>query len=798
MVFKQTRAPPSGADPSELAGTNIVTEDDVLHCKEVPTFNNSISKRDSELLLSFLTAPYIRIPLVLNFFAHPDRFMALNENELQHVIDCVMFEPGAWQSTFHKVQPTLIPSENRNHLATPNGLLFNELIYSSIGILKPVRDLLELGLDLDTGKYVSRTANIILYIIRLVTRIESYMIYAINHYQWDNMANKINSTQAESYIRGLKLNNNIVKDLKHCCKQIRIMLHRNIIPMIERWLNHSIKQEFINNDIIAILYTHLALIYQNIKYDDLNEEIVTTHLTAHLMINIRYVFKSSQINMKKNKLKNQIDLMKLGLSETEIFQMFQNNRFMMLKWLENNSTHSDQVMEAIVRVLTMTGTSKKRYDGLELTVREWRSLRGRNCAGRFVPAMDRTNNKSKENNNTTNQQENIKLLLDGEEESQDTEINIQLGDFTLKSKRVEVLNNALGVIDDVDFNQLFQGANMQCAEVKITTNRSWYRLVGRRHDIIQWQPYLVYPSKSKFLRPYGSKITEQWIVKALEPHRKRLLKNCELSLNKTYYSANDQIAHLAGYIYPNAKARERAKTKDNDDLEKQKDEQQQQQHDQNKINQIGQVIETKEDVELQLADYRNLKEIIVFRKRNVVHIYDIIEHGRRFYRSLIYTSDTRMCFRDMQPAIQRARIHPWAPYTRFASLAAEGKKFRYPNQSLIITRNLSSSKDGIQQVIPRRLLEGLLPAILLDEYEFWQNKDGSLTGYLKKEIQQKLHSSYILRIEYTKKDKSCVKVTRIAVKQDLMGHSSDYIIRDDEPSLILLNLLYTNTNSIFK
>src|SRR5690348_8614270 len=56
-----------------------------------------------------------------------------------------------------------------------------------------------------------------------------------------------------------------------------------------------------------------------------------------------------------------------------------------------------------------------------------------------------------------------------------------------------------------------------------------------------------------------------------------------------------------------------------------------------------------------------------------------------------------------------------------------------PQSSLVITRNLSVTDDATQLYVPVRYLLGLLPAALLDNYVFWQNKDDSLTGYMKKE-----------------------------------------------------------------
>ena len=53
------RAPPSSADPKNIIGKKVETEDDILHVLELPNFNNSLNQRDSELLLTYLTAPYM-------------------------------------------------------------------------------------------------------------------------------------------------------------------------------------------------------------------------------------------------------------------------------------------------------------------------------------------------------------------------------------------------------------------------------------------------------------------------------------------------------------------------------------------------------------------------------------------------------------------------------------------------------------------------------------------------------------------------------------------------------------------
>ena len=77
---KRPRCPPSGGNPSNLAGKRVDTEEDVLHLSTLPTFDGLLRPSESELLLTYLTAPYLRIPLVLRHFADPQRVRALGRD----------------------------------------------------------------------------------------------------------------------------------------------------------------------------------------------------------------------------------------------------------------------------------------------------------------------------------------------------------------------------------------------------------------------------------------------------------------------------------------------------------------------------------------------------------------------------------------------------------------------------------------------------------------------------------------------------------------------------------------------
>lgn len=89
MFSKGTpRVPPSGANPSNLVGKEIDVEDDVLHIKKLPDFGGYITQYKAELFIQYLTVPYLRIPLVMQFFSSQEHTKALVREELQDILDC--------------------------------------------------------------------------------------------------------------------------------------------------------------------------------------------------------------------------------------------------------------------------------------------------------------------------------------------------------------------------------------------------------------------------------------------------------------------------------------------------------------------------------------------------------------------------------------------------------------------------------------------------------------------------------------------------------------------------------------
>lgn len=68
-----------------------------------------------------------------------------------------------------------------------------------------------------------------------------------------------------------------------------------------------------------------------------------------------------------------------------------------------------------------------------------------------------------------------------------------------------------------------------------------------------------------------------------------------------------------------------------------------------------------------------------------VHVYNVIEHGRRFRRQLIYSTDSRVSLWDDTPPLKTVDV-------KLRYECGVPSECPVPESSLVITRNLSKSQ----------------------------------------------------------------------------------------------------------
>ncbi|CAJ1349141.1 unnamed protein product [Effrenium voratum] len=196
---------PSPALPAMHTKGEVRTEDDLLYQRSLPNFADEKTGRpmlrpsDSEALLSYLTVPYLRQPLLLSFFTTQDRSNCLRQGTLQKILQATMLEPGKllYPQDMHKI-PEFVPAvaEEEHLVASPFSQILTELSHGpsqrlvrdkqravarvGTGILTAVGKLMALTLSLATS-VTSETVPAILFSVRLAVRVESAAALLAEH-----------------------------------------------------------------------------------------------------------------------------------------------------------------------------------------------------------------------------------------------------------------------------------------------------------------------------------------------------------------------------------------------------------------------------------------------------------------------------------------------------------------------------------------------------------------------------------------------------------------------------------------
>lgn len=662
----------------------VNTEDDVLHLspKELPTFGNVLNAADSEKFIQFLTAPYIRIPLVLDFFANGDpvRLTALRCKSLQSIIDAVMFEPGGWKPSDFTQTVTEIPIIDTTQLsillATAKGALFNEIAKSPDVITDCIVKILGRALDMDVGKYTSSQSSgpLILYAARLAVRVEGYLKLAVN-------------ICSRGYRpRGMETLD--IAKVRTALNKIRSMLDTQAIPMLEYWLERATTKNQ-GTDVCCLIHAHLLYLFKNFTYNEFDYRAVSVLLSSQVYLSINHRFS----------LRTHDDLQDTGnpadpppniqFAQSEMFDVMQRHRYNILKWMRSNPDDANEVFEAVVRLATGTGTRTKSRDGEVIKgKRHWRSIKHPTCYGRFVPDTEDKNLRDGSYRKPKPGQTYEQWMLEVTTRAVGTEVNVQIGEFTIQNHKMMILDEEVTSHPDFEFtlkqSLLKDSSAVACAEVLHTSNRNWWRLVGRRHDVQFWRAdrrnYKDFKGmvNLKYTRSFPGNLSrgEMWIREALENKISMLLPGVKLHMDGSDKSYAPYVV-LAGWM---------------------------------------------ENPSATMLTH-TLKEVVLWQHPPVINIYNVKEHGRRFFRVLEYTSNMSLCLHEVQ-----GDPYPDRVAGILALSAGIPMSTLSPEPSLIISRALNSEL-GNQVFVPGRFLAGILPTALAERYAFWQGDDDNISGY---------------------------------------------------------------------
>ena len=779
------RAPPSGGDPSHLAGDVITTEDDVLHLKslpgdlgsaprESPRIKNApanrkaklkalevrvaalaggtgaLPPRDVERLLCVLTAPYLRLPLVLRFFADVRRSRSLRDARLRSCVEACLFEPGPWLPDRPCRRVETIPAAHRDHLRTPCGALFNELALAPIPCVDAIHELLARVLEGDVGAWAPRgAAEAFLFAARTAARAVTFLRAVAG----GSATPKTNSAPGAGTPRGL---DEADAPRKAVCmsasKALTATLTDKVAPALKAWLP-ALTKDGSRTALRRACAVHAHIAYSAAKCvtsDTLDRTTATALLEAQCFLaaydddDESHSLIDADIDAHDPQAKAILAEGTLGLADSELCAVWQRHRGPLLTFLRDDPG-SAECLEAAVDAVAAAAESSMDKPERNGVARRWREDDA--CPGRFSPIgeNDQTRPPSpRAKKEQEDDDDDYEAWLRGVLEPKNAEIvDAQLGEFTLKTRRLEALPR--DVADHADLQRALDntsgGDDLRAAEVSHRAFRRHWRLVSRRVDVVKWTkpPQEATPLAPdppfgiNALRPLEG--SGSWVTQLLD----RLRTNGPLSSAKLFALSGgglrDARCVCVGYV--------------------------------------------------EVDHTKYWREVHCRRSEKLVEVYELVEHGRQWWRALIYTSDASLSLGvPLPPAPGAVRADAFedngdtlttAPLERGQSNCSTER-----GPSLEISRTAKRCSERVRQTyVPASLLRGLLPDALLETFVFWRNHDdASLSGYEERQTGSDRVETLRVRLTGRSQSPRC-DVVRLVLRRGSSELDDDIVLPDN-------------------
>nr|CCA25882.1 hypothetical protein ALNC14_120260 [Albugo laibachii Nc14] len=718
---------------ASISSRNVLTdvmEDDILYAETLPTFDGTLSMEEAEYLLSFLTVPYTRIPLVLSFFASGDRFMYLFNRRLQRVLYAVLFEVGNWvyheEKVIQKVplrKSSLSVREDaiqkawnasfqheccEDHLGTRNAVLLNELLHASNAVLGPIETILKASRELGRCSVYSPGASFVLFVIKLCADITRYTKFVLDVL--------INTSQ-----------------LDHWLQVLRDFMAGFALETLDIWLEeaesehdistactiHSYRAVCVFNsqageltdDRIAQLLGSIAYVRNWHRFGSRSAEAnpsTEKTLNYHLMIALFDGYKHTEsarraFRLNPCKIPNfRSESAEKGCSsvlEAEIMQLLQANSRDILAYMDAmEPLGSQMLLDRIVRVALRSTDTTQSWS--------WRPVDLIKSPGRY--RCEQTH----------------------------IQIDLQTGELIWRQDALRPVPGSM--TQDEDYKQLFGDRSLHCGVI----GRQEHRFLGQYRigapipcenpigeDSVQhpmyWEclactcsnyngdeatascqvcgtPRSVPVSQkpealgfifldekySRVFDPFDEKIEPhaQWIRRLLRKTSEILYKDKGFPFQLFVSDAMDPNCSVVRMI-------------------------------------------AFDEAPLQSSDYSayrdalpTYKELILYRVFEVVHIFALVSHGRRVYRQQIFTLDTRISLHSFDAnKDQRTDVC-------FRASAETLARSCQPSGGSLAIRRYNETLGGSEQLIPSRLLQGIVPSVLLEAFTFWLGDDNKVRG----------------------------------------------------------------------
>eukprot|EP01065_Artemidia_motanka_P000909 TRINITY_DN1042_c0_g1_i1.p1 TRINITY_DN1042_c0_g1~~TRINITY_DN1042_c0_g1_i1.p1 ORF type:complete len:4224 (+),score=1358.75 TRINITY_DN1042_c0_g1_i1:274-12672(+) len=754
----------SPADVDRILRQENVTEDDVLHADKLPTYGDTLSHEEAELMMTVLTTRYMSIPLVLDFFSSMDRHTYLFNQSMQDLLRAVVFEPGPWapegvatdaphvplrQSALQRKEAAVASAydvrfkdHNESLLGTPYGLLLNELRYAPHAVLQPVLKILDVSLkDLGTCSVYSANANYICFILDFALDLQTYVAHA------ERMEGLLPDAEQELRSGGREL--------------ARVL--QVFAGVVDSWKKEAEDSQDMSSASVA--HSFRALIAQT----DPDKEACVRGIVASLAYTRNWhgfglgrlrsdILASSDEGGAGGSLTPEQRLLRfLQAQGIQTQYMPKNslekyistggrNRPLFLH-IGNECVRIPTLVRCSAASLTEGGAQTGKLPPWDLPEAKLLALlqSQRRRIVEFLASCSPATRDSILNDVVRAALRTPDFHTAGWTGSADTgsRYAAKEAELAVDIQGCEVLwrNDDLKPVPDSmtqfpDFETIFGKEALHCGLVQRSTHRHWVHVVGTEYDLAEWTE----PSPSEIgagcpvPTPTGDAASEALArqlqrEEAPQHHGMRGMFGAErtepyvavedVTFEGVRYTrpldpygedehvqpqegwAVDLVKEVLNAIYP--KDREPMKwTMYMPDKALERD----CQH----TTFLGCDGPTNENLTWKLLEVR--------RDPPVVDAWMLLSHGRRIYRSLLFSTNARTSVHNLSPNPDRAFSSPLMRYA-----AGDMKKRRVHGPSLVITR--MNSKVGCRETyLPPILLQGLIPSALLESFLMWLGVDG--------------------------------------------------------------------------
>ncbi|OWZ23137.1 hypothetical protein PHMEG_0002034 [Phytophthora megakarya] len=791
----------SSSNASAGSLPTVITEDDIMHLNELPTYNGTLSAEESEYLMSYLTVPYTRIPLVVSFFSSRDRVTYLFNPMLQQLFRAVLFEGGDWVSDEKIEEISHIPLRKSNlvmheeaiqrtfdarihhqqcedHLGTMNGLLLNELIHAPEAIVTPLLKMLDAVKELGEASVHSADARFILFMIKLGADILRYMTFALDRciagddqarierleeyraqlvaytfgfahttlHKWKQEAEDTNNLQTacviHSYLAVLHVS---LRVSEYDAQKISEMI--GSIAYVHNWHCFGMKLSIDSSDEKGGLTAEERLLRwlqaQGIDTANVGKKSLDKYLKGrplYLKIGMQTVQAPSIVALRNSDGK-ELQLPPGDVLEAEIFETIQLHRRTIVQWMISlPKTNRNKVLGNIVCIALRSTEQTDSW--------EWIEESDVGGAGKY----------------TCRQQE---LKLDA-----------QTGEILWRNDELKPVPDSM--TQYADFMAIFGNKSLHCGLVARQEHRLWVNIVGTDFQLVEWDdvtdeidqgvgaPVVYEPTSA------GGSNTSIDDSQELKMYWECPACTCA-NFNGDNPNATCDVCGTPRVTrappQPTRGSSEEKPKKPGDDgfrylgttFSRPFDIYSEEEHphgdEQWFVDLVGKALRlmyppVPDDKKMPYTLFlpsdplpanatcvtlvgldrgsddkekekiATFKEIVAYRTMQVMHMYALVSHGRRLYRKLIFTSNSRLSLHSfplnispdqgpVDPALLRASGEPTERQTLGGSL-------------VILRKN--HLLNGTEQFIPPRLLQGVVPSCLLENFRFWIGEDGRLRG----------------------------------------------------------------------